>query len=234
MSKLLIFIIGTCLGSFGLWLAEQWVSPYPFEWTRRSRCETCHHVLHFVDLFPIISYITRRGCCSYCATSIPSTCFWSELSAGVVALYLFTLPAEKWGYFAIIFFVLFIMSWCDLLDGWVPDKLQWGLLIICLWSSRHTLFAGWFAWLPAVLLFISLCLILMLRPHWIGGADVKLFSILALTLSVESMPWLLFISSMSALTYIGIQFIRTKRLITQVRFVPFITISYIFLLYFSH
>ncbi|MGX7350167.1 prepilin peptidase [Dolosicoccus paucivorans] len=234
MSKLLIFIIGTCLGSFGLWLAQQSVSPYPFEWTRRSRCETCHHILHLVDLFPIISYLTRRGRCSYCAAKIPSICFWSELSAGVMALYLLILPKEQWSCFATIFFILFVMSWCDVLDGWVPDKLQWVLLVVCLWSFRQILFTLWLAWVPALLLFTSLCLILTFRPHWIGGADVKLLSILALTLPAESMPWLLFISSISALTYIGIQFIWTKQWVTCVRFVPFITLSYIVLLYFSH
>lgn len=36
----------------------------------RSRCDHCDHVLGFVDLIPIISYITNKGRCRYCKKSI--------------------------------------------------------------------------------------------------------------------------------------------------------------------
>ena len=234
MLILLTFIIGTYLGSFGLWLCQQWINNEPGSWTRRSRCETCQHILKAKDLIPIISFIFYKRRCAYCKTPLPFSYLWSELSAGILAvLWLFVPYGYKISY-GVLFFFLFLMSWCDILEGWVPDRLQWGLFISCLWCFYPILLKDWTPWLYGILLFTSLSLILLLRPHWIGGADIKLFTILTLTLPIQWVPWLLFIPSISALIVIVGLYVWTHKWIPSIRFVPFIAISYLLLLTFAH
>ena len=39
-------------------------------WTPRSHCPHCHHVLHWYELIPVVSYVISKGRCRHCTQSI--------------------------------------------------------------------------------------------------------------------------------------------------------------------
>lgn len=65
-----VFITGLFIGSFLNMLidrlprGEQIISG-------RSKCDSCHHTLRWIDLVPVVSWVYLRGRCRYCHKKIP-------------------------------------------------------------------------------------------------------------------------------------------------------------------
>jgi len=72
LSYLLIFVIGTFIGSFLNILIDRLKRRETIVWGS-SHCEKCRHKLIWNDLIPIWSYIRLGGRCRYCHSPIP---FW--------------------------------------------------------------------------------------------------------------------------------------------------------------
>ena len=65
----LIFIIGTLFGSF--FTLAVYRIPLGLDITHEhSFCPKCNAKLKFIDLIPILSYISARGKCRYCKEKI--------------------------------------------------------------------------------------------------------------------------------------------------------------------
>jgi len=83
LSYLLIFVIGTFVGSFLNILIDRPVRGETVVWGS-SHCEKCHHKLVWNDLIPVWSYIRLGGRCRYCRSPIP---FWlpvAEVATGLL------------------------------------------------------------------------------------------------------------------------------------------------------
>jgi len=93
---LLIFVIGTFVGSFLNILIDRPARGETVVWGS-SHCEKCHHKLVWNDLIPVWSYIRLGGRCRYCRSPIP---FWLpvvEVTTGllfVLATYIFGLTSS--------------------------------------------------------------------------------------------------------------------------------------------
>lgn len=76
-------LIGACMGSGILCCimrqknGESWVKG-------RSHCDSCGHILGFLDLIPIVSYLMHEGKCRYCGAKIPEECLIAELISGMI------------------------------------------------------------------------------------------------------------------------------------------------------
>ncbi len=80
-----VFILGSIFASFiecysnRALRGESIVKP-------RSHCENCNHVLSFIELIPILSYIILRGKCIKCKKSIGAISFILEVLTGILFL----------------------------------------------------------------------------------------------------------------------------------------------------
>ena len=106
-SILLIITLGLILGSFTSALTfrlprqREWLLAEINEEKRgynssflnglrtRSRCTTCHHILGWRDLIPLLSYALSRGRCRYCDTRISIEYPLLEMGASILCLWIF-------------------------------------------------------------------------------------------------------------------------------------------------
>ena len=71
---LYIFFVSACFGSFINVVIDRIISGKKMTMTERSHCCDCGHVLSFLDLIPILSYVLLRGKCRYCKAKFGKFC----------------------------------------------------------------------------------------------------------------------------------------------------------------
>lgn len=81
------FVLGSCLGSFVLALAERSLTKQSF-WGR-SYCPHCKKNLPWFDLIPVFSYINLKGHCRYCRKKISIEYLQVEVITGIIIAFLF-------------------------------------------------------------------------------------------------------------------------------------------------
>lgn len=82
---IMIFIMGTVFGSF--FTLAVYRIPLELDITHeRSFCPKCNHKLNFIDLIPILSYISVKGKCRYCGEKIRIRYLLLEVFSGLVFL----------------------------------------------------------------------------------------------------------------------------------------------------
>lgn len=89
---IIIFIVGTLLGSFCT-LAIYRIPLKQNITYERSYCPNCKHKLNFLDLIPVFSYIFLKGKCRYCHKEIRPRYFIIEIFSGI-ALVLFAISMK--------------------------------------------------------------------------------------------------------------------------------------------
>ena len=77
---LLIFMIGTCFGSFISCMSHRYITHTSI--LGRSHCDYCGHTLHLLDLVPVLSYILLKGQCRYCHHKLNKNLLIHEVTAG--------------------------------------------------------------------------------------------------------------------------------------------------------
>lgn len=141
------FLIGAILGSF-IEASSKRVSRHQ-SIKGRSYCLRCKHNLNWYDLFPVLSYLSLKGCCRYCKNPIPKDDLLVEVMMGILtALFLWhylpdlglltNLNTSTILLFADILFklaavaVLVIIFLIDLRTGLIPDKITYPASIAAL------------------------------------------------------------------------------------------------------
>lgn len=81
--EVIMFIIGTVLGSFYLVIGKR-LPKGEDAFFSRSKCDKCNHVLAWYDLIPIFSYIFLKGKCRYCHKKISMVNIIIEISTGIL------------------------------------------------------------------------------------------------------------------------------------------------------
>ena len=83
---LICFLIGMFMGSFLFCVSGN------RELLGRSRCDRCHHVLHPLELIPVISFLFLKGRCRHCGEKISLWYPFSEILCGLLYLIHLSLP----------------------------------------------------------------------------------------------------------------------------------------------
>ena len=82
----MLFCMGTVFGSF--FTLAVYRIPLKLDITyERSFCPNCNHRLEFIDLIPILSYLSLNGKCRYCGKPVRIRYLLLELTSGLVFVF---------------------------------------------------------------------------------------------------------------------------------------------------
>ena len=82
---IMLFCMGAVFGSF--FTLAVYRIPLGLDIThKRSFCPNCNHRLEFIDLIPILSYLSLRGKCRYCGKPVRIRYLILEIMSGLVFL----------------------------------------------------------------------------------------------------------------------------------------------------
>jgi len=141
LPSLLVFLLGTCVGSFLNVVIYRLPAGLSLLWPP-SRCPQCHHRLQPYDNLPVVGWLWLRGRCRYCRGAIPVR--YPLVEALVGALFLGTVwqfglewtTVAYWGLLSWLIALTFI----DLDTLTLPNSLtQSGLVAGLLVQAGH----GW-------------------------------------------------------------------------------------------
>jgi leader peptidase (prepilin peptidase)/N-methyltransferase len=236
-----VFMLGSCFGSF----LNVCIYRIPAELSvvkPRSRCPKCMTNLSWKDNIPIFGWIFLGGKCRYCKAPISARYPSIELLAAI----LFTMVWLRFPYnpivvpYGVLVFGLILGSMVDVDEMWIPDRCTIGGMILgpifsFLIPSMHGMeghvngliqsligMAFGFGLLWSVAFFGRL----ILKKDAMGFGDVKLMGALGAFLGLESIVFIVFVSSLLG-SVIGVTFIATgkKELQSKIPFGPYIALA---------
>ena len=197
--------------------------------SKRSSYESCKRQLKPFDLIPILSFLFKRGRCSYCSAKIPFDIFLYEFfTASIIILYFvfednFVFVTLLHAYVLIL---LIYISIEDIKYLQILDELFFLLLLLnIILLINNFYFFDIFNFLFLILLFHILY---YLSKGGLGYGDIKVYCVLAINLNIFEGIYLL------AFTFVYAGFFALSLLIlkkvkkgTKIPLVPFITLSYL-------
>ena len=144
---LLIFILGTAVGSFLGVVVDRLASREPI-WKGRSHCDHCRHNLHAIDLIPLVSYFLLGRKCRYCHKKLSWFYPFIELCTGMSFVLIFFAVFQQSSYLiaqipyqflALYYFTLIssllVIFFADIRYGIIPFKIViFALLVTLLWD----------------------------------------------------------------------------------------------------
>ena len=204
---LFIFVLGLVVGSF----LNVIIYRLPNEEKKgsilysRSYCPNCKTPLKWYDMFPVFSYLFLKGKCRYCGNKIGWQYPLIELINGLFYLALFwKYLNSSWtllelGIYMVLFSALLIGAVIDLKFQILPDEITLGGiglgLLIALTTGFMTVSQALIGFAVG---FIPLAILVMIRPHAMGGGDVKLMGMFGMFLGWEAVLNVLIIGSITA------------------------------------
>lgn len=236
----LFFIVGIIFGSFYNVVSIRTLSGEGLSYPP-SHCVKCNHQLSFLDLFPVFSWLFLRGKCRYCKEKISPVYPFIELLTGFsygLIMYQFGFTFEA--LIQIVFITVMVISTAsDLKEMIVPDRfIVIGLIsVLVLRIIQGDMLVDYI--ISAGVAFGVLFLILILSGGRMGGADVKLYALIGLSIGWMDSFGSLFYASIIALIFHLILALFNKGKFDRKReipFVPFITLGVLctyFLTFFS-
>lgn len=222
---LAVFFISLFLGSFYNVVALRTLSGENLAFPA-SHCTKCEHTLGPLDLVPVFSWLFLKGNCRYCGVGISKIYPFGELLTAIS----YTLIVWKFGFtldtlIHLVFVTILVWGTVtDLVETIVPDRFTLiGLAIVGalrIVSGEHLLAYV----LSGVVSFGILYLIMVLSGGKMGGADVKLYALIGLTVGFSASIASLFYASIIGVL-INLPIMIKKKKSTEIPFVPFITVG---------
>jgi leader peptidase (prepilin peptidase)/N-methyltransferase len=126
LTKILVFVVGLCLGSF----LNVVIHRLPREdisvtKPRRSLCPSCSAPIAWYDNLPLISYVILMGRCRHCRTTISIRYPLVEFIAGLLTLAVFLKSGPSVRFVADLYLVLALVAitYIDLDEMIIPDAI---------------------------------------------------------------------------------------------------------------
>ena len=211
----------------------------------RSKCRSCGRVIRWFDNIPLISYIILQAKCRNCKTNITFRYFLVELLTalgflGIFYLYGATITSLLLIILSIFFIIIFFI---DLDHFVIPNELTFPLMIIGFFKSfdpsinldlfpHHieSLIGGVFGY---ILIWSIITLYMKIRrKEGMGLGDAKLLAAIGFWFGWYSIPYVIFLSSLSALLIALPSLInKSKNMSSQIPFGPYLifgTVVYLF------
>ena len=214
---LLIFMIGTCFGSFISCMSHRYMTHESI--LGRSHCDYCGHTLHVFDLIPVLSYILLKGQCRYCHHKLDMSLLVHELTAGFLFILFYIHDGLSILYLSHIASLtcFYIISIIDFHLYEIPDSY---LLISLLTSFKMIYLKESLIFILFLILFVFL-FYKVAGEEGLGGGDIKMLGVCTLSLGFYQT-----LSILSIACFLGIifSFINKKKMIP---FGPFIAIGWL-------
>ena len=234
----LIFSLGACLGSFAnvciyrLPKNKQIVSG-------RSFCPKCKKKINWYDNLPLISFILLNRNCRNCNKVISARYFIVELITGIVFLliYLNFENLDTIIFLSILSLILIIIFFIDLENFIIPDTLNFSIMGLALFKNflpnfntsliheiNQSIIGGMVG-------YISIWLIIYLykifkKIDGMGLGDAKLMAGIGLLFGWQSIPFVLFVSSILGLIFVIPSLLKKQKTMrTEIPFGPFIILA---------
>jgi leader peptidase (prepilin peptidase)/N-methyltransferase len=241
----LIFSLGACLGSFAnvciyrLPKNKQIVSG-------RSFCPKCKKKINWYDNLPLISFFLLNGKCRNCNKVIPVRYLIVELITGIsfLLIYLNFKNLNTIIFLSILILILIIIFFIDLENFIIPDTLNFSIMGLALFKNflpnfntsliheiNQSIIGGMVG-------YISIWLIIYLYKTFkkidgMGLGDAKLMAGIGFLFGWQSIPFVLFVSSILGLIFVVPSLIKKqKNMRTEIPFGPFIILAC--LIYFAY
>jgi len=229
---IIIFIGGTCIGSFLNVLIYRIRNKKGFI-TGRSFCPKCKHKLAWYDNIPLLGFILLKARCRYCREKISFQYPLIELATGILfMLAFFRWQAEKanilnlvsYFIFTSILIVIFVYDFKWYL---ILDKISIPAIIIALFlniflggSILNLLLAG------AVAGGFFLAQFFISGGRWIGGGDIRLGFLMGIMLGWPNILTALFIAYIfGAIAGIFLILVGKKKMQSKLPFGTFLTFA---------
>jgi len=231
----LIFSLGACLGSFAnvciyrLPKNKQIVSG-------RSFCPKCKKKINWYDNLPLISFIILNNKCRNCKRVISSRYLIVELITGISFLLIYLNFKNPYTiiFLSILSLILIMIFFIDLENFIIPDSLNFIVMGLALLKNflpnfdtsliheiNQSIIGGMVGYL-------SIWLIIYLYKTFkkidgMGFGDAKLMAGIGLLFGWQSIPFILFVSSILGLIFVVPSLIKKQKTMrTEIPFGPFI------------
>lgn len=215
-----------------------------------SHCPQCSAPLHWYENIPIVSFLFLRGKCGHCRLPISVQYPLVELAMALLATAIvstFQLTIAAAGYFLFSAALLVIIV-IDIHHQIIPDVISLPGIILGFLFSFVSPTVTWQSSLigliggGGVLYAVAFLYFLLRKVDGMGGGDIKLLAMIGAWLGWQSLPFVIFASSLSG-SIVGLiaMLYQKKGGRTRIPFGPFLSVSaliYTFyaekILYFFH
>ena len=230
--------MGACLGSFAN------VCIYRLPKTKqiisgRSFCPKCKKKINWYDNLPIISFLFLSGKCRKCKKVIPLRYLIVELITGIsfLLIYLNFENLYTITFLSILSLILIMIFFIDLENFIIPDSLNFIIMGLALLKNflpnfdtsliheiNQSIIGGMVGYL-------SIWLIIYLYKTFkkidgMGFGDAKLMAGIGLLFGWQSIPFILFVSSVLGLIFVVPSLIKKQKTMrTEIPFGPFIIVA---------
>ncbi|KAF1301205.1 prepilin peptidase [Enterococcus saccharolyticus] len=225
---MLIFFIGTCLGSF-LCVVAQRVPQKKSFMLSRSQCDHCQQVLRSWELIPLLSAVLLRFRCQRCKVRFSSISWWAELIYGGLLLFIWQQPTLSAKLITGVWLTTaFLLTLTDLFYWLVEPRLLYPLHGLLWWIMFYQ--NQEFHWETLAIVGVLASSLSLFYQHAIGLGDLILLLLWSPWLTLNQFALLVLVASASAIViFCGYAILR----ITQIRlpFVPFLSFG-LFVAYF--
>jgi leader peptidase (prepilin peptidase) / N-methyltransferase len=208
-----------------------------------SHCPRCRTPLSWSENIPLISYIFLRGRCGHCHTPISLQYPVVELLMSVLTaslVYRFGLTVTAAGFF-LFCAALIVIIWIDFHHQIIPDVISLPGIGIGLVFSFFSTFINWQDSLigllvgGGILYAIALFYLLLRKQEGMGGGDIKLLAMIGAFLGWQSLPFVIFMSSITGSVVGLLAMIQQKKGgNTRIPFGPFLSTSGLVYLFFRN
>ncbi len=207
-----------------------------------SHCPICLAELHWYENIPILSFLVLRAKCSHCSAKISCQYPLVELSMGLLSAALvhrFGLTITTAGYFLFCAALLAII-WIDIYHQIIPDVISLPGIVIGFLFSIITPVLHWKASMigilagGGILYAIALLYFVLRKVDGMGGGDIKLLAMIGAFLGWQSLPFVIFASSLSGSIVGLLAMIKQKKGgQTRIPFGPFLSLAALAYLFFT-
>ena len=238
MDYLLIFIIGTILGSFyyvvGTRLPnnESLISP-------GSHCTFCNHSLKFFELVPIVSFIFLKGKCRYCKEKLSKNYLLYEIFTGIMFLISYVKFGISYEFFISLIIsslvvLIFITDFKHMIILDSPLVVSIILIFILKWVY-FDIYEALFGLVDGLLAFLTMLFIgqignILFKKESLGGGDIKFSFVTGMILGYKFNMISLVLATFIALPYAVATMVMKKD--NEVPFGPFLVSSLFLIFYF--
>lgn len=187
LANTIVFIIGLMFGSF----LNVMICRIPKKESiafPASHCPECKERLKARDLIPVVSFIVKKGKCTYCGKKISLQYPVVELLTGFLLLLLFIKTGfnSRFFVYSLLFMVLIVLSFIDFRYMIIPNKITYPAFIIALLLSiffDHIEFTA--ALIGALIPAAVFLLIALIYGKGLGMGDVKLVAVIGAVIGWE-------------------------------------------------